>query len=163
MENENRTRKPSFSSLPSVQSLRSSEQKKTKVTKTLPDRLREATKPAMIAVAPGKFVPNRTNEPPECSLCSWQGNGDGTFSPIPQAERMVRINSKLMRLLGFDGQWSTVTRLARAGFIETVQLAPHCTMLNLNSWYGHLRRCAETEDFWNPKGENYRHYVRYMF
>ncbi len=130
---------------------------------TLPDRLREATRPAMIAVAPGKFVPNRMDQPPELSLCSWQGNGDGTFSPIPKTERMVRINRKLMTLLGFDGQWSTVTRLARAGFIECVQLAPHCTLLNLNSWYGHLRRCAETEDFWNPKGENYKHYRKYIF
>jgi hypothetical protein len=131
--------------------------------KVLPDRLRELTRPTMTQIAPGKFVPHQTEEPPEVSLCHWQANGDGTFSALPSSERWVRVNQKLMRLIGFDGQWCTVTRLARGGYLEIINIAPHCTMLNLTSWFGHLRRCAENPEFWDKGGENYRHYVKHMF
>lgn len=138
-------------------------QVKTGRLSILPDRLREVTKPDMVEIAPGRFAPNRRQEPPELSICKWQANGDGTFSPLPHTERMVRINKKLMQLLGFEGQWNTVIRLARAGFIECVQIAPHVTMLNLDSWFNHMRRCAETEEFWAEGGTNLKHYRKYIF
>jgi len=130
---------------------------------TLPDRLREATKPSMVQVAPGKYAPNRTQEPPEVSLCRWQTNGDGTFSPLPCTERLVRLDQNLVRLLGFPGQWCTLTRLARAGFIETIQIAPHFTLLNLDSWFNHLRRCAEDTEFWDAHRNNYKEYRKSIF
>lgn len=129
----------------------------------LSSRLKDATRPVMVQVAPGKWVPNKIQEPPELSLCKWQTNGDGTFSPLPFTERMVRMNARLARLLGFPDHWDTLLRLGRAGFIELVPVSPHTSMLNLNSWYNHLRRCAEDPEFWDPKGANCREYRKNIF
>ena len=117
----------------------------------------------MVATAPGKFVPYRTETPPDVSLCSWQANGDGTFCPVPHTERMVRLNRKLAKFLGFTDRWDTLIRLGRAGFIEVVLISPHCTMLNLDSWFNHLRRCAEDPEFWDAHRNNYKEYRKSIF
>jgi hypothetical protein len=117
----------------------------------------------MVQVAPGKYVPNRAKAPPETSICHWQSNSDGTFSPLPVTERLVRINQKLVTMMGFSGRWATLTRLARGGFIEIIQVSPHCAMLNIDSWFNHLRRCAEHPDFWDSDGDNYKEYRKVIF
>lgn len=122
--------------------------------KTLPERMKEATRPAMVQVAPGKWVPYKTDVPPEISLCRWQSNGDGTFSPLPHTERMVRLNKHLAKLLGFGAYWRPLHRLARMGCIELIQVAPRYHLLNIDSWFGHLRRTAEDPDFWE-RGKGY--------
>jgi hypothetical protein len=129
----------------------------------LPDRLKEATRPAMVATAPGKFVPYKTESPPDVSLCTWQANSDGTFTPIPHTERMVRLNRRLARFLGFTDRYDTLLRLGRAGFVELVQISPHYTLMNLDSWFNHLRRCAEDADFWDKQRDNYKEYCKSIF
>ena len=131
--------------------------------KPLPHRLKDATRPAMVQVAPGRWMPQKKDQIPEMSVCRWQSNADGTFTPLPMTERMVRITQDLVTLLGFPGQWNTITRLARAGFIETLQVAPHVTLLNLDSWYNHLRRVAEDSEFWSADGENFKEYRKAIF
>jgi len=127
-------------------------------------RLRAATRPAFIQVAPGKFVPA---SPPgdgasavedNITLARWKPNGDGTYSPLPYSEPMVRVDSKLIKLLGFRGNWQTLARLGRAGFIEMVRLAPATTLLNLNSYFNHLARCAEDPEFWDEGKGNLKEY-----
>lgn len=113
------------------------------------DRLREATRPTMAQVSPGKFAPWKAKgKVQEYCLCMWHDNGDGTYSPIPINQRLIRLDGDLARLLGFPGQYATLRRLGVAGFIEIMPVAPHCNFINLDSWFNHLRRCAETPEMW---------------
>ena len=125
-------------------------------------RLRAATRPIMVQAAPGKFIPNPENPQSEIgndtTLARWSPNGDGTYSPIPFTEPMMRVNSKLLRLLGFQGQWQTLDRLGRAGFVEMLRIAPKTTLINLNSYYNHLARCAEDPEFWSEQKKNLSEY-----
>lgn len=127
----------------------------------LTKRLLAATRPAMIQVAPGKYAPFRKGaNPPAVSLCTWAQNDDGTFSPLPFTERLVRLDTQVAAQLGFEGhQRNTLRRLGEAGFIDLIKITPGCTLLNLDSYYNHLRRCAENPDFWNRDGKNFRVYL----
>ena len=125
----------------------------------LVDRLREATKPMMVKVAPGKWAPAKPHSKlPYMTVCFWQDNGDGTFSPIPVTERLVKLDSDVALKLGFDGQYNTLRRLGEAGFVEIVKAAPGLTLLNIDSWFNHLRRCAEDPEFWDRKRKNFQTY-----
>lgn len=129
---------------------------------TLAERLRNATRENMVQVAPGKWAPRDPTIPvSDLTLARWKQCGEGIWSLVPCKEPMVRLDCHLAALLGFPGrQWSTLKRLAKAGFIETVKLAPGTTMLNLDSYYGLLRRCAEDPDFWRRDGKNFKAYVK---
>lgn len=128
------------------------------------DRLQEATRPVMAQVAPGKYAPWKAKgKVQEYCLCMWRDNGDGTWSPIPINQRLLRLDRKLGDLLGFPGQYQTLRRLGEAGFIEVIPVAPHCFFINLDSWFNHVRRCAETPEIWQPGGKfikAYRSVVR---
>jgi hypothetical protein len=117
---------------------------------TIAKRMDSRTRPAMIMAAPGKYVPAGT-EVPEMTLCRWERCGDG-YAPVPVLERWVRLDSDLIRLLGFNSchrsRSDTMLRLSRAGFIEIILVAPKCHLINLDSWFNHLRRCAEDPFFW---------------
>jgi len=126
----------------------------------LPDRLKETTKPDMIMVAPGKYMPRSGCQAPEVCLAQWRRNPDGTYSPAPFQERMARLSQKLCRMLGFAGQFETLRRLGRAGNIELIKISPQVYLLNIDSWFNHLRRCAEDPDLWDKEGEMYRNYVK---
>lgn len=121
-------------------------------------RLLDATRPDMVQVAPGKFAPRPGRKVPDMTVATWQANADGTYSAVPVCERMVKLTRKLSSTLGFPGQFETMRRLGRAGYIECIKATPHIYMLNLDSWYGHLRRCAEDPEFWDPDGKNLRAY-----
>jgi hypothetical protein len=121
-------------------------------------RLIEATRPDMIQVAPGRWAPRPGRKAPDVTLATWQANADGTYTPTPICERMVKLTRKLTTMLGFPGQFETIRRLGRAGYVECIKLTPHIYMLNLDSWFGHLRRCAEDPDFWDQDGKNLRAY-----
>lgn len=119
------------------------------------DRLRQATKPVMVKVAPGRYAPAIPGKAPDMMLCYLHDNGDGTMTPEPINQRLVRLDSTLARMLGFAGQYSTLRRLGEAGFIEIVKAAPGFTLINLDSWFNHLRRCAEDPEFWDKSRKNY--------
>ena len=121
-------------------------------------RLLDASRPDMVQVAPGRWAPRPGRKVPDMTVATWQPNPDGTFSPVPVCERMVKLTRKLTSMLGFPGQFETMRRLGRAGYIECIKATPHIYMLNLDSWYGHLRRCAEDPEFWDPDGKNLRAY-----
>jgi len=121
-------------------------------------RLLDATRPDMVQVAPGRWTPRPGRKAPDVTLASWQLQADGTYAAVPTTERMVKLTRKLSALLGFPGQFETIRRLGRAGYVECIKLTPHIYMLNLDSWFGHLRRCAEDPDFWDPDGKNLRAY-----
>jgi hypothetical protein len=121
-------------------------------------RLQEAARPDMVQVAPGRWAPRPGRKAPDMTLATWQQNADGTYTPTPMTERMVKLTRKLTTLLGFPGQFETIRRLGRAGYVECIKLTPHIYMLNLDSWFGHMRRCAEDPDFWDADGKNLRAY-----
>lgn len=118
-------------------------------------RLAAASAPDMIQAAPGKWVPRENHLVPDYCLARWVKAGDGTYTLVPDEIRMVRLSATLGKILGFQGQLHTLYRLGRAGFIEIVFPAPHCALLNLDSWYNHLRRCAEDPEIWE-QGSKYR-------
>lgn len=123
------------------------------------ERLREATRPVMAQVAPGKYAPWRAKgKVQEYCLCMWRDNGDGTWNPIPTNQRLVRLDADLARLLGFPGQHQTLRRLGEAGFVEIIPVAPHCYFINLDSWFNHVRRCAETPEMWADGGKYIKAY-----
>jgi hypothetical protein len=127
---------------------------------TLTDRLKQATRPEMVEVAPGKFAPKDPSIPlPEYTISKWERNGDGTWRVVPFKEPFVRLDVCLAALLGFPGrQCNTIRRLGEAGFVEMIRIAPGTTLLNLDSWFNHLRRCAEDPEFWQRQGGNFRAY-----
>jgi hypothetical protein len=130
---------------------------------SLPKRLHSATRPDMVQIAPNKYVPHRKGaQPPAVSLCSWTPNADGSYSPIPFTDRLVRLDNKVGALLGFAGhQRTTLRRLGMAGFIDIVMLTPKCTLINIDSYFNHLRRCSEDPDgFWDREGKNYKTYIK---
>ena len=126
------------------------------------ERLRELTKPVMIQVAPGKWMADQDKTPPDYTVAEWHKNGDGSYTPVPAAGKLVRVTSRLVRELGFTGQWCTLRRLWRAGFVEMLQIAPNTTLINLDSYYNHLRRVAEDPDFWERGKPNFEHYRAVM-
>lgn len=120
--------------------------------------LRKLTEPAMVKVAPGRWVPT-TDESPEYTLCIWRECGGGEYEPVPESTRLVRVNSPLLKALGLPQQFRTLNRLAEAGFIEMIHAAPRMYMLNIDSWFNHLRRVAEDEEFWEPGRGNLEEYL----
>lgn len=122
------------------------------------DALKKAVQPAMVQVAPGRYVPANEQELQEYCLCRWQKMPEGNYMLIPENVRLVRLTAQLGHALGFPGQHQTIYRLGRAGFIEVVWVSPQCAMLNLDSWFNHLRRCAEDPEFWDPEGDNRKLY-----
>lgn len=117
----------------------------------LPNRLRKATAPHMVQVAPGIFARQNRAAVPDVTLAYWIPQDDGTYKLLPFTERMVRVTNKLTRMLGFSGQYNTIMRLGEAGFIEIVRIAPYTHLINLDSWFNHVRRCAENSEFWDDK------------
>lgn len=123
--------------------------------------MRQATKPLMAKVAPGRYV--RTSlVVPEYTICFWKQVQDGSYEPIPETTRLLRVTSKLLYALGMGRQEKTMRRLASAGFIEMLPSAPHTWMLNLDSWFNHLRRVAEDEEFWEPGKGNLEQYLEVL-
>jgi hypothetical protein len=119
----------------------------------LPARLAAITRPDMAQIAPGKYAPT-SDKVPEMTLCTWQKAGDNHYHPVPVAERWVQVDRFLLRSLGFQGprpRADVLLRLGRAGFIEIIRATPGCHMLNLDSWFNHLRRCAEDPFFWEDE------------
>lgn len=99
-------------------------------------------------------------------LCRWSKRPDGSYIPVPFPYRWIRLSREVVRLLGFwypgkdDGrsQFDTLRRLARAGFIDMVKVAPGTYLLDLDSWFAHLSACMGDEDFWDPDGDALRRY-----
>lgn len=119
------------------------------VAQKITTKLRSATAPELIQVAPGKFMQNGHGKLPDVVLASLRPCGDGTFQVLPITERIVRLTPALVRRLGFGSdRGRTLKRLGVAGFIEVMYPAPKCAMINLDSWYNHLRRVAEDPFFW---------------
>lgn len=113
------------------------------------DRLRELQKLSLLQVAPGVWRHTGTGPTPEMVICRVIPNDDGTVRLVPAYEQWMRLCSKSVQMLGMAGQWHTLMRLGRAGFIEIVRPAPSFHLLNLTTWWGHLARVAADPDFWN--------------
>ena len=123
-------------------------------------RIREATRPDMVQVAPGRYIP-RTDavQVPGVTLARYEALDDGGYAVKPFQERMIRMTPELLDLLGLgDRTRRTLLRLGRAGFLEVLQISPRCFMLNLDSYFGHLRRVAEDPWFWENE-QNRRAYM----
>ena len=113
----------------------------------------------LVQVAPGKYVA-RDGTPPEQVIAETFFNADGTLGIRPlKGARNMRLTRHSIRALGFDKRLTTLVRLARAGFIEVSHPSPGIRLLNVDSWFDHLRRTQEDPDFWDEDGENWRNYM----
>lgn len=115
----------------------------------------------MVEVAPGRFIlAPAGRQAPDVVMCRALPAGDGTWKLCPECVTWSRVNGGLLKALGIANQWQTLYRLSRAGFIEMVRVAPHTYLLNLDSWFNHLTRCAEDTEFWDKEGANREEYRR---
>lgn len=126
-------------------------------------RLSRATQPDMVQVSPHRWTPKRTDvEVPEMTLARWTQDEGCTYQCVPFQERMARLDTKLLELLGLGhGGRRTIQRLGKAGFIELLLISPRCFVLNLDSYFNHLRRMAEDPWFWE-KPENLKAYTEVL-
>jgi hypothetical protein len=123
-------------------------------------QLRKATAPVMVPVAPHLYAldPNCPRAP-EFSIGKYLEVAPGKFKFVPVLEHFARVDNRVLSELGIANQWHTLCRLARAGFIELIAIAPRCYLLNLDSYYNHVRRCAEGgEGFWSEGKGNLEAY-----
>lgn len=111
-------------------------------------------KPLLREVAPGRYVPTDPDihELPDVLLCKLTPCGNGEYRLDPFREDWLPIRKDTLQQIGMHRQVDTLNRLAKAGFIEIIAVAPQTHLLNLTSWYNHLRRVAEVqadgERFW---------------
>ena len=126
--------------------------------KPLSARLAAMTARKMIPVAPGRYVSQRGEPAPDFTFARWSRRPDGQYELLPEETHMIRLTGSVIRMLGFNERADTIFRLARAGFVEVVKVAPQTMLLNLDSWWNHVRRCAEDPEFWNNAAnlEEYR-------
>jgi hypothetical protein len=120
----------------------------------LADRLRKASRPPMVKVAPGLYVKEPAADGVvEMCIGRFVPEADGQhYRFVPLMENMVRVDARVLKMIGMERQMKTLERLGRGGFIEVVRVAPHTTLLNLESWYGHVARCAEEgEEYWSER------------
>lgn len=123
----------------------------TRVAETIREASGRAIKrDSMVMVAPGVWRNMLPSDPPEIVLGEYRLRADGNYDLVPISDRWVRLTTRVCALLGFGEHHQTLYRLGRAGFIELVRAAPNCFLLNLVSFYNHLRRCAEHGgDMWS--------------
>jgi hypothetical protein len=116
---------------------------------SLSARLARASRPAMVQVSPGEYIPaSGQDRVQQVTLARWTMLANGNWKPVPFTEHLVKLDSELAALLGFPGQFHTLYRLADSGFVEIVKVSPQVRLINLDSWFNHLRRCAENPEFW---------------
>ena len=123
------------------------------------ERLRRSTR-GMVEVAPGLYAPADPQVPVgDYTVARWQKTGEGLWKAVPFKEPLMRLDKDMAALLGFPGkQWQTLRRLGRAGFVEIIQAGPHTMLINIDSWFNHLCRCAEDPEFWARENKNLKAY-----
>jgi len=125
---------------------------KIPVTERLTTKLRSATAPELVQVSPGRWMVNGGGRLPDVVLASLSPCGDGTYQCLPFTERLAPLDAALVHRLGFGSdRGRTLKRLAKAGFIEIIYPTPKRPLINLDSYYNHLRRVAEDPEFWEKK------------
>jgi hypothetical protein len=121
-------------------------------------------KPLLREIAPGRYVPTHpeAHEIPDTLLCHVVPVGNGEYTIQPFREDWMRCSGKNLAKIGMERSIDTLKRLAKAGFVEMVPVAPGTYLLNLTSWYNHLRRGAsaqaDEEEFWEPGRGNLEAY-----
>ena len=129
-------------------------------------RMSELARPDMVRVSPDKdcWVPKPGAQVPQLTVCRWSKSGEG-FKPVPVGGKWVRLSAGLCAELGFRdvSRWrkhETMMRLYRAGFIDMVQPSPGVWLLDIDSWFRHLKNCAENPDIWEDGSEDRETYLQ---
>lgn len=96
---------------------------------------------------------------PRVGIADWIAVGDGSYKPVVRIHaKMIRLTEDLPDKLGLGIGYQTMLRLMRAGFVEYEQPAPRTYLVNLQSYYDHVRRCKEDPEFWG--GERLKRYLQ---
>lgn len=120
-------------------------------TASVIEKIKADREPLYLQVAPGRYRRVAVHAP-EYAVGTFVPAGNDEFAFKPVLERMVRLDQRVLNAIGMGNQRNTLMRLGRAGFVEIVPAAPRLWLLNLDSWYNHVRRVAEEgESFWNNK------------
>lgn len=129
----------------------------------LPGQMDMFREPILRQVAPDRYVPTDPDLVPDVLLCKVIPLDNGEYTIRPFREDWIRMCNSNLKLLGLANQRDTLVRLGRAGFVEVIQASPGMFLLNLTSWYNHLRRVAQCEadgeSFWEPGKGNRELYL----
>lgn len=125
------------------------------------------TAPVMVRIAPGKngWVPRDGLTPDKYCLARWTCNPEGAYSLVPIGGRYVRLTEDLAAELGFRDlgrhrKYETLVRLARAGYVDLVQITPGVRLLDIDSWFRHLTDCMSNPDMWEEGTEDRACYLK---
>jgi len=112
----------------------------------------------LVQVSPGRYS-YAGGAAPEQVVAETYRHADGTLGIRPMAGcRNVRLSrGATPGILGVSSD--TVVRLGMAGFVDVYHVSPGVFLLDLDSWFGHLRKVQEDPDFWDREGGNYRTYM----
>lgn len=131
------------------------------MTSPLSERIRRATRPVMVQIAPGVYAKHPdAAAAQEITIARYVEDAPGQYRLVAMPERLFRLTQPLLDMIGMSRQRMTIMRLARAGMIEVVKVSPSTCMINLDSWFNHVRRCAEEPDLWERGGKYLREYQR---
>lgn len=129
--------------------------------------LKDKTAPVMVRISPDKYgwIPREGHEPDRFAFGRWVPASDGTFALIPVAGKYVRLTEELAAHLGFrdidrNRKFTTLFRLAAAGYVDLVHISPGCHLLDLESWFRHLASCMENPDMWAEGSEDRANYLK---
>jgi len=129
------------------------------------ERLKDLSRPDMVRVAPERYawIPaTHITEPPKFCLGRWIKKGP-EFRLIPAGGKWIRMTAEVAAELGWRGvdrksSYDTLKRLAAAGFIDFVHVAPGTHLLDLESWFRHLGDCMSNPDKWDKGSEDLETY-----
>ena len=132
----------------------------------LPEELKAESLSNMMRVAPGvdAWFP-RDGKPDEFCFARWTPAADGNgWRPVPVGGRLARITPELCAEIGLgkvdtEGQRRTLFRLARAGFVDIVHVSPGVWLLDVQSWFAHLRACMDNPGMWDPGSDDLETYL----
>lgn len=127
------------------------------------------SKPAMVPAGQGRWRPRTGEDAPQVCICRWVQCADGTYRPEPFPYRWAQLTPELMQELGFapssrpKARRDTLQRLAAAGFVRLARISPGVTLLDLDSWQEHLRRCLSDPFYWEKDGAAFERYATANF
>ena len=147
------------------------EPKNRKTAEEAAERFRELSRPDMVKVtpatpnAPPAYVPRPGRSVPNLMLGKWASDGAGKYHLVPVAGRWVRLTSELCSELGFrntssERKYTTLRRLAEAGYVELVKISPCCILIDLDSWWRHVADCMENPDMWEEGSDERNNYLK---
>lgn len=114
-----------------------------------------------VEVVPGKRVVGLSDAAaPRVAIADWLPVGDGSYKPIARIHtKLVRLTEEMPEKLGLGIGYRSLLRLMQAGFVDFEQPAPRTYLVNLQSYFDHVKKCKADPEFWE-RPENLKRYLQ---